>query len=63
MLPNGKYIISAFTLLKYFTKQMFKPNITVDTSKNVIIFGKYVTPALNIESHFAGGEPTNIVTA
>ena len=63
VLPSGQYVISAFTFPDYFTKEMFKPEMTLDTSKDVIIFGKYIAPALNIKVRFAGEEPTDIVTA
>lgn len=63
VLPSGQFIISAFTFPEYFTKQMENPETIIDTSNDVIIFGKYVAPVLDITVRFAGEEPEDFITA
>lgn len=61
VIPSGKFIISADTFPGYFMKEN-DPNIIVDTSSDVRIFGKYIAPKLGIRIRFAGEEPIDNVT-
>ncbi len=63
VIPSGRFIISAFTFPGYFTKQTAVPGTAIDTSTDIMIFGKYIAPVLNITVRFAGEEPTDFVTA
>jgi citrate lyase synthetase len=37
-------------------------NVTIDTSKDIEIFGKYIAPVLDIKYRFVGDEPFDIIT-
>lgn len=61
VLPSGKWIISLLTFPEYFVKDD-KQEDTIDPSKDVRLFGKYICPALGINKRFAGEEPFDLVT-
>ena len=61
VLPSGKYIISSITFPEYFIKDQIQ-EISIDTSKDIEIFAKYIAPTLNITKRFVGEEPLDIVT-
>lgn len=61
VIPSGKYIISALTFKAYFEKGE-NQDITVDTSNDLNIFGRYIAPALDISMRFAGEEPFDKIT-
>lgn len=62
VLPSGRFILSADTFPGYFYKDN-KTEISVDSSTDVRIFGKYVAPRLGIKVRFVGEEPLDPVTA
>lgn len=62
VVPSGNYILSALTFPGYFLKEQY-PDIKMDVSEDVKIFGKYIAPALHITIRFAGTEPLDKVTA
>ncbi len=61
VLPSGKFIISALTFPGYFLKDGNK-EIDVDVTSDVLIFAKYIAPALGISVRFVGEEPFDYVT-
>ncbi len=61
VLPSGKYIISLLTLPGYFNKDS-KTVDTIDASKDLNIFSKYIAPTLGINIRFAGTEPLDKFT-
>lgn len=61
VLPSGKFIISALTFPGYFLKDGNK-KIDVDVTSDVLIFAKYIAPALGISIRFVGEEPFDYVT-
>lgn len=69
VLPSGSYIASMRTLEGYFTikkERIFDGEgieKTVDMSQDVLLFAKYIAPALNITVRFVGEEPLDYVTA
>ncbi|MBR4329848.1 MAG: adenylyltransferase/cytidyltransferase family protein, partial [Candidatus Riflebacteria bacterium] len=62
VIPSGKFIISAFTFPEYFMKDYVKEK-NFDVSSDIQIFCKYISPALNIKTRFAGEEPFDPVTS
>ena len=62
VIPSGKFIISAFTFPEYFMKDYVKEK-NFDVSSDIQIFCKYIAPALNIKTRFAGEEPFDPVTS
>ncbi|MDR1917351.1 MAG: hypothetical protein LBQ58_12375 [Synergistaceae bacterium] len=60
-LRSGQFIISTITFPGYFTKESAK-EVAVDTSLDLSLFVKYIAPALDIETRFAGNEPLDPVT-
>lgn len=61
VIPSGKFIISAFTFPEYFMKDYVKEK-NFDVSSDIQIFCKYIAPAFNIKTRFAGEEPFDPVT-
>ena len=61
VIPSGKYVLSALTFPGYFMKDD-NPDIVVDTSEDLRIFGQWIAPALGIGIRFAGEEPLDKVT-
>ena len=61
VLPSGKFIISAITFPGYFLKDG-NNKIDVDVTSDVLIFAKYIAPALGISIRFVGEEPFDYVT-
>jgi [citrate (pro-3S)-lyase] ligase len=59
VLPSGKFIISTLTLPEYFAKS---EKITIDATRDIETFAKYIAPAIGITKRFAGDEPTCYVT-
>ena len=62
VLPSGKFIISEETFKNYFEKEMIPFNSVIDASKDIMIFKKYIGPALGISRRFLGQEPIDNVT-
>ena len=60
IIPSSKMIISNETFPEYFEKD--KEFITIDTSKDLTIFCKYIAPKLGIKKRFVGDEPYCAVT-
>jgi len=46
---------------EYFLKDSAQ-NVVIDTSLDIEIFAKYISPVLNIRTRFAGQEPFDLVT-
>ena len=61
ILPSGKFIISATTFPGYFLKDGNR-EIDVDATSDVVLFAKYIAPALGIVVRFVGEEPFDYVT-
>lgn len=61
VVPSGSFILSNNTLPEYFTKES-KPNVVVDATEDLDIFGAYIAPALGISKRFVGDEPTCKIT-
>lgn len=61
VLPSGEFMISARTFPEYFQKGSLQET-TIDPSEDVMIFGKYVAPALGITKRLVGEEPLDRVT-
>ncbi len=61
VIPSGRMIISTVTFPGYFLKDT-PDKANLDTSLDVMIFGKYIAPRLNIKLRFVGEEPLDIVT-
>lgn len=61
VIPSGAFILSATTFPGYFIKDD-NPDIVVDTSNDVRIFGQWIAPCLNIKIRFAGEEPWDKIT-
>lgn len=61
VLPSGRFMISTETFPEYFNKSQLQ-EISVDSSKDVRIFGRYIAPALQISKRFVGEEPMDAVT-
>ena len=61
VLPSGKWMISLLTFPEYFSKDSLQED-TIDPSKDVTLFGKYICPSLNISQRFVGEEPFDSVT-
>lgn len=61
VLPSGQFVLSALTFPGYFYKDNCQ-DVSIDTSMDLKIFGRYVAPALDISIRFAGTEPTDFVT-
>lgn len=62
VLPSGRFVLSAETFPGYFYKDN-NTDINVDPSTDVIIFGRYIAPKLDISIRFVGEEPLDPVTA
>lgn len=61
VLPGGKFMISTETFPEYFNKNHLQ-EMSINTTKDVRIFGKYIAPALEIKKRFVGTEPNDTVT-
>lgn len=61
VIPSGKWCISALSFPEYFQKDKINDKI-VDPLKDVLIFSKYIVPALGINVRFVGEEPIDNVT-
>lgn len=61
VVPSGKFILSAETFPDYFVKSE-NNDITVDTSNDIHIFGKYICKLFDISIRFTGEEPIDKVT-
>lgn len=63
VLPSGQFLASLVTFPEYFVKETINPQAVINPSNDVVIFGKYIAPILNITMRFAGEEPNDFVTA
>lgn len=61
ILPSGRFMISKSTFKNYFEKEQ-KQDIVIDASKDIMIFKRYIAPALGITKRFVGEEPNDNVT-
>lgn len=61
VLPSGKWIISLTTFPEYFDKDELQ-TASIDPSKDINLFGKYIAPTLGISKRFVGEEPFDKVT-
>ncbi len=61
VLPSGQFMISSMTFPEYFLKETNK-DIAIDSSKDLDIFGGYISKELNITKRFAGEEPNDPIT-
>ena len=61
IIPSGKFVVSSLTFPEYFEKSK-KPDVTVDTTMDLEIFGEYIAPALHVKTRFVGEEPIDMVT-
>ncbi|MGN1394464.1 MAG: hypothetical protein ACI4V7_10650 [Succinivibrionaceae bacterium] len=61
VVPSGRFILSAETFPDYFVKSE-NNDITVDTSNDIHIFGKYICKLFDISIRFTGEEPIDKVT-
>jgi len=62
VVPSGQFIISRITFRSYFEKETH-PEVIINAAKDVMIFNKYIAPALNISKRFVGEEQKDFVTA
>ena len=53
ILPCGKWIISLLTFPEYFNKNGLQ-NATINPSKNINLFRKYIAPMIGISMRFVG---------
>ncbi len=61
VIASGNFIISNKTFYDYFTKENDNGK-SVDASKDILIFARYIAPYLNIKKRFVGEEPIDKVT-
>lgn len=61
VLPSGKVFANAVTFPGYFNRDE-NPDIEVDASLDIVIFGRYIAPELAIQIRFVGEEPIDLVT-
>ncbi len=61
VVPSGKFVLSAKTFAEYFEKEYLQEE-TVDASKDIEIFCRYIAPGLGIKVRFVGEEKTDRVT-
>jgi len=59
--PSGKCIGSSITFGEYFNKNALQDAV-INPALDVMLFGKYIAPALNISIRFVGDEPIDNVT-
>lgn len=59
---SGDFIILNKTFYDYFVKEIDNEK-TVDASKDIFIFARYIVPYLNIKKRFVGEEPADRITA
>ena len=63
VLPSGQFWASPVTFPEYFVRETVNPQAVINPSNDVVIFGKYIAPILDITMRFAGEEPNDFVTA
>lgn len=61
VLSSGKVFANAATFPGYFNREN-NPEVEVDASLDIILFGKYIAPELGIQVRFVGEEPIDFVT-
>lgn len=61
VLPSGKFIISKETFKNYFEKETCQ-DVTIDATKDTMIFRKYIVPELGISKRFVGEETRDNIT-
>lgn len=61
VVPSGKWVLSYETMPIYFEKAT-KQEATVDASKDLEIFARYIAKPLGVTKRFVGEEPTDNVT-
>lgn len=59
--PSGKCIGSSITFGEYFDKKALQDAI-INPALDIMLFGKYIAPALNISIRFVGDEPIDNIT-
>lgn len=59
--PSGKCIGSSITFGEYFNKNALQDAV-INPALDVMLFGKYIAPALKISIRFVGDEPIDNVT-
>lgn len=61
VVPSGAFIASTTTFPDYFFKETEAP-AKFDGSRDLMFFGKFIAPALNIKIRFFGTEPHCVIT-
>lgn len=61
VITSGNFIISNKTFYDYFTKETDNGK-TIDASKDILIFARYIVPYFNIRKRFVGEEPIDKIT-
>lgn len=61
VLPSGKVFANAATFPGYFDREN-NPEVEVDASLDIVLFGGYIAPELAIRVRFVGEEPIDFVT-
>lgn len=61
VLSSGKVFANAVTFPGYFDREN-NPEVEVDASLDIVLFGEYIAPELGIRIRFVGEEPLDFVT-
>lgn len=61
VLPSGRAFANAATFPGYFDREN-NPDVEVDASLDIVLFGEYIAPELAIRIRFVGEEPLDFVT-